>query len=1105
MRVPDISATAGYAATVFNPLNNQRENHSTNSLILTALGSGHNKFDNTPITGTTNNYFRETTSTTPTANTVVASAANATTAATTTTITNYASSADEFIQKALNSTPTEYSPPILNHLNDNNIVPHYCCGALPKTLVNPFEDCYDKDANNTGNTYKSFKEIFNTNKSFYEDCLLKNGSDDHVTDTDLDPIELINSRETPNSNTDCGGKHVCTNPFDVAFSQYNAAHCKKIEGEKLEQIDDKSEDLLETEKVESGFEPDDNDYDDHSMIDLCSDTKSIYDSDEKEDDFLTSASSSSGSLHTPKHSFFPRGIINPNYPGFQHLAHTLSEHFITSSPSDSYESDMSEYEMELSADSFESLNEEKSQIQLNTYNNNTPEKIMNPSEQHNNLEFIENAEAEDDIYLMECSKGHRPSLDEDTNRNSNTNQQQFNIADLQDHLKNTLTLLEKQECALQNHNNMQPVSITPDILIKNYNLHVQPLNKKENRPDLLRGVSPHLVPERKYHEAKNANLKLEKPHGANCYGMRSTEIKDEMSFGLTPVDIIGDFGQEVEREFGLLVSGYRRLVDTQDMMPLPMDEGEKISDAVLSVAKDQIDTNKYLEALNKQQTDNEDADKISPELADDNAVDLPLSTHNSPQNNLTKVHMQTNSSPQPSPKSDTRSKPKYQKSSYDDRQLPPVAIEYKRCQQTSRSNKKSQPNHIEKSAKVVKNTHSKPSIASRLFHPKRNSNKSDGISSRKREEAELNQYQQLISDKEQILSNSKYAKLSSWAQYLKNSVNERGSRGSTDLISPSALELFDAYKIGTEVDMEQLQQHLKMAKEIEKKRRSDREEIRRRLAMGAEENCNELQQQQQTQPERNLWKPSIQSRLQSDFTRITEISSDTESHSSDSETCPKLSKSKSQVGVFPFNGSQISITDNQQLHPYHGRPLSVSCSNASNLNNNNTTTKTLTTQQQQLQQQLSETFSNEDRECDFFTKQAKLQIEARMALSQAKEMAHMQMEIERQNQRVSPITAIIRDSLDKVGVQIKPDKRRLSRQLLTDMNIAQLQILVNNLHTRIEELNESLVNYLMERDDLHDSQDTMLVDIEELTRYIGAKEHIAQQERISSSVNKCSK
>lgn len=32
-------------------------------------------------------------------------------------------------------------------------------------------------------------------------------------------------------------------------------------------------------------------------------------------------------------------------------------------------------------------------------------------------------------------------------------------------------------------------------------------------------------------------------------------------------------------------------------------------------------------------------------------------------------------------------------------------------------------------------------------------------------------------------------------------------------------------------------------------------------------------------------------------------------------------------------------------------------------------------------------------EADFFTKQARLQIEARMALAQAKDIAHMQMEV----------------------------------------------------------------------------------------------------------------
>ena len=38
--------------------------------------------------------------------------------------------------------------------------------------------------------------------------------------------------------------------------------------------------------------------------------------------------SSSGSTELQQQRRYPRGIINPNYPGFQHLAHTLAEHFI---------------------------------------------------------------------------------------------------------------------------------------------------------------------------------------------------------------------------------------------------------------------------------------------------------------------------------------------------------------------------------------------------------------------------------------------------------------------------------------------------------------------------------------------------------------------------------------------------------------------------------------------------------------------------------------------------------------------------------------------------------------------------------------------------------
>jgi len=71
-----------------------------------------------------------------------------------------------------------------------------------------------------------------------------------------------------------------------------------------------------------------------------------------------------------------------------------------------------------------------------------------------------------------------------------------------------------------------------------------------------------------------------------------------------------------------------------------------------------------------------------------------------------------------------------------------------------------------------------------------------------------------------------------------------------------------------------------------------------------------------------------------------------------------------------------------------------------------------------------------------------------------------------------------------VGVPFPEERRRLSRQLLTEMNIAQLQVIINDLHSQIEILNENLVEYLMMRDDLHMEQDSMLVDIEDLTRFM---------------------
>ncbi|KAI1236030.1 Schwannomin-interacting protein 1, partial [Lamprotornis superbus] len=61
-------------------------------------------------------------------------------------------------------------------------------------------------------------------------------------------------------------------------------------------------------------------------------------------------------------------------------------------------------------------------------------------------------------------------------------------------------------------------------------------------------------------------------------------------------------------------------------------------------------------------------------------------------------------------------------------------------------------------------------------------------------------------------------------------------------------------------------------------------------------------------------------------------------------------------------------------------------------------------------------------------------------------------------------------------------KRSLKPTDLRDMSIGQLQVIVNDLHSQIESLNEELVQLLLVRDELHTEQDAMLVDIEDLTR-----------------------
>ncbi|XP_076311652.1 uncharacterized protein LOC143225684 isoform X2 [Tachypleus tridentatus] len=302
-----------------------------------------------------------------------------------------------------------------------------------------------------------------------------------------------------------------------------------------------------------------------------------------------------------------------------------------------------------------------------------------------------------------------------------------------------------------------------------------------------------------------------------------------------------------------------------------------------------------------------------------------------------------------------------------------------------------------------------------------------------------------------------------------------------DNSSPEVLGDFDVYNIETtmpKIDWIAMEEHLtRAAKEADwyLRRRNDREEIRRKLAMesdGEDYYCGE----------RVTRKPSLSTRLQSGMNLqicfMNERASDQEIQGSDhdleiyfqKENISSAVENRSKLIIASdktkavsnttltesTNSSQSSVSKRQRPSVFFNRPKSWSL---------------------QSTQANSRRKEKEEEQEDFVTRQARLQAEARIALAQAKEMARMQMEVERQRKKKSPIA-------DIVGFILPDGRHRLSRQILTDMNVAQLQVIVNDLHTQIENLNEELVQLLLERDDLNMQQDSMLVDIEDLTRYL---------------------
>lgn len=267
-----------------------------------------------------------------------------------------------------------------------------------------------------------------------------------------------------------------------------------------------------------------------------------------------------------------RGIINPNYPGFQHLAHTLSEHFFDHQFEHSSEdSDLSEFETESSRE-----NSPDQQQPQNVIDNNNRNSLNNNNNNNGNLDKIEDI-LKGAFVSRESMLPTEITADEDehgdgistvagydlqstavlpvsgADRNFNTSMQ---INDIESAIELTLlpvreddddleTYLSRYESPVELKSPIEQVYQPPDLLLKSsptQNCTSLEDNHTE-KPDIL-----HHVEEQQHCESE---VSVEKS---------ATEIVSAEwgGCGMTPVvDIVGNFEQEVEHEIGLIVSGYK--------------------------------------------------------------------------------------------------------------------------------------------------------------------------------------------------------------------------------------------------------------------------------------------------------------------------------------------------------------------------------------------------------------------------------------------------------------------------------------------------------------------------------------------------------------------
>lgn len=113
---------------------------------------------------------------------------------------------------------------------------------------------------------------------------------------------------------------------------------------------------------------------------------------------------------------------------------------------------------------------------------------------------------------------------------------------------------------------------------------------------------------------------------------------------------------------------------------------------------------------------------------------------------------------------------------------------------------------------------------------------------------------------------------------------------------------------------------------------------------------------------------------------------------------------------------------------------------------------------------------------------SKLYTEAKLALSQVKEICKLRIKLEKQHEQ--NLTPSIYDLIHNLPSDFQKDVSKFNRPILKRLRISELQLIVNDMFSKIENLNGSLVKMLIQRDELYMEQDSLLVDIEDLTKFL---------------------